>query len=125
MEYSGILSKVFIIAIAIMVFFASMNNTGYNSENLRRLFIVITVLVIGVTSILKGGIIDIHLIWSTGCVMIPAVVVMSFLGQKIGEILDNPRNKDIRIQHNLRKLVIGGFFDNMFNDKRFYIELTK
>ena len=42
---------------------------------------------------IKIGTIDLHAIIATGTVLIPAVVVMGLLGQKIGEIVDNPRNK--------------------------------
>lgn len=64
-----------------------------NTENFRNFFIVITILVIGTISIIKIGVIDLHSILATGAVLIPAVVVMGFLGQKMGEIVDNPRNR--------------------------------
>ena len=41
----------------------------------------------------KIGTIDLHAILATGMVLVPAVVVMGFLGQKIGEIVDNPKNR--------------------------------
>lgn len=63
-------------------------------DSLRNFFAAVTVLVIGIISITKIGIIDIHAIISTGVVMVPAVIVMGFLGQKIGEIVDNPKQKD-------------------------------
>ena len=34
-----------------------------------------------------------HAIISTGIILVPAIVVMGFLGQKIGEIVDNPKNR--------------------------------
>jgi hypothetical protein len=58
------------------------------------MFIGITMLVIGTMCLLKIGTIDMHSIISTGAVMIPAVIVMGMLGQKIGEIIDNPKNRD-------------------------------
>jgi len=65
---------------------------GY-TENIRMFFIVVTMLVIGTISIVKIGTIDMHAIIATSAVLIPAVVVMGFLGQKIGEIVDNPKNR--------------------------------
>ena len=63
------------------------------TENIRNFFVVVTIIVIGTICFVKIGTIDIHAILSTGAVMIPAVVVMGFLGQKIGEIVDNPKNR--------------------------------
>ena len=63
------------------------------TENIRSFFIVITMLVIGTIMFVKIGTIDLHAILSTGAVMIPAVIVMGFLGHKIGEIVDNPKNR--------------------------------
>ena len=65
----------------------------YYSDNIRNFFIVITILVIGTICFVKIGTIDMHAIMSTGAVMVPAVIVMGFLGQKIGDIVDNPKNK--------------------------------
>lgn len=63
------------------------------TTNLRNFFIMLTVLVIGTVSITKIGVIDAHSILATAGVLVPAVIVMGFLGQKIGEIMDNPKNK--------------------------------
>jgi len=63
------------------------------TENIRSFFIVITILVIGTVSFVKIGTIDLHAIMSTGIILVPAVIVMGFLGQKIGEIVDNPKNR--------------------------------
>ena len=63
------------------------------SENIRKFFIVMTVLIIGTVCIVKIGTIDLHAIMATSSVLIPAVIVMGFLGQKIGEIVDNPKNR--------------------------------
>lgn len=65
---------------------------GY-TENLRQFFIVITILVIGTVCILKIGVIDLHTILATASVLVPAVVVMGLVGQKMGEIIDNPKNR--------------------------------
>ena len=65
---------------------------GY-AENFRMFFIVVTILVIGTVSTVNIGAIDLHSITTTTLILIPAVIVMGFLGQKIGEIADNPRNR--------------------------------
>ena len=65
---------------------------GY-TENIRSFFIVITMIVIGTISFIKIGTIDMHAIIATSIVLIPAVFVMGYLGQKIGEIVDNPKNR--------------------------------
>lgn len=65
---------------------------GY-TENFRLFFVVITVLTVGTISIVKVGTIDLHAILATGAILIPAVIIMGYLGQKMGEIVDNPRNR--------------------------------
>ena len=65
---------------------------GY-TENIRLFFVVVTLLVIGTISIIKIGYIDMHAILATAAVLVPAVVVMGYLGQKMGEIVDNPKNR--------------------------------
>lgn len=64
-----------------------------HTENFRNFFIVVTVLVIGTIMIIKIGTIDLHTVIATGAVLVPATIVMGFLGQKIGEIVDNPKNR--------------------------------
>ena len=66
---------------------------GYTDE-FRNFFVIITMLVIGTICFVKIGTIDMHAIIATGAVMLPAIVVMGFLDQKIGEIVDNPKNRD-------------------------------
>ena len=63
------------------------------TENIRNFFIVVTMLVLGTISFVKIGTIDAHSIIATSMLIITAVVVMGILGQKIGEIVDNPRNR--------------------------------
>ena len=41
----------------------------------------------------KIGTIDLRAIMSTSAVLVPAMLVMGFLGHKIGEIVDNPKNR--------------------------------
>ena len=64
-----------------------------NSENFRNFFVVITMLVIGTIMFVKIGTIDLHAIWATSAVTVPAMIVMGYLGYKIGEIVDNPKNR--------------------------------
>ena len=63
------------------------------TTQLRDLFMVITIIVIGTISMIKIGTIDAHAIVATSIILLPAVVVMGILGQKIGEIVDNPKNR--------------------------------
>ena len=63
------------------------------TESIRNFFISITALLIGTISIIKIGTIDLHAILATGSILLPAIIVMGYLGQKIGEIVDNPKNK--------------------------------
>jgi len=64
-----------------------------HTENFRLFFVVITILTIGTISIIKVGTIDLHAILATGALLIPAVIVMGYLGQRMGEIVDNPKNR--------------------------------
>ena len=66
--------------------------SNYASQ-LRDFFGIITILLIGTVSIVKIGTINSHAIVATGMILLPATVIMGFLGQKIGEIIDNPKNK--------------------------------
>ena len=63
------------------------------TQNFRNFFVVVTILVIGTISIIKIGTIDAHAVIATAMTLVPAVIVMGFLGQKIGEIVDNPKNR--------------------------------
>lgn len=65
---------------------------GY-AENIRLLFIVLTMIVLGAVSMFRIGTIDMHAILSTAVILIPAIIVMGYLGQRIGEIIDNPKNR--------------------------------
>ena len=65
---------------------------GY-AENIRLLFVVVTMIVLGTVSIVRVGFIDAHSIMVTGTILVPAVIVMGYLGQRIGEIIDNPKNR--------------------------------
>lgn len=64
------------------------------TNNLKNLFVAITMIVVGCICFIRIGYVDIHSIIATGTVMIPAIVVMGYLGFRIGEILDNPKNRD-------------------------------
>ncbi|MCQ2743557.1 MAG: hypothetical protein MJ230_02000 [bacterium] len=63
------------------------------TNNLRNLFVSVTMLVLGTLCIIKSGTVNMHSIFSTFVILIPAMLVMGFLGQKMGEIVDNPRNR--------------------------------
>ena len=64
-----------------------------HTEQFRNFFVVITMLVLGTIMFVKIGTIDLHAVMSVSAVTIPAVIVMGFLGHKIGEIVDNPKNR--------------------------------
>ena len=63
------------------------------TDNIRNFIIVMSIIVLGSISLFKIGTIDLHAIIATGAVVLPAAFVLGFLGQKIGEIADNPKNK--------------------------------
>ena len=65
----------------------------YFTENIRKFFIAVTILVLGTICILRIGYIDMHTIGATASILIPAVIIMGYLGQRIGAIIDNPKNK--------------------------------
>ena len=63
------------------------------TRSLRVLFSIITMLIIGIVSFVKIGVVDLHSVVVTAYIIVPAIVVMGYLGQKMGLILDNPRNR--------------------------------
>ena len=65
----------------------------YYSENIKNFFIAATILVIGTICLLRIGAINMHSICATAVILVPAIVVMGYLGQRIGEIVDNPKNR--------------------------------
>lgn len=65
---------------------------GY-TENLRLFFVVMTIIVLGTVSIVRVGAIDMHAIIATALILVPATVIMGYLGQRMGEIIDNPKNR--------------------------------
>ena len=63
------------------------------TRSLRVLFSIVTMLIISIVSFVKIGVVDLHAVIVTAYIIVPAIVVMGYLGQKIGLILDNPRNR--------------------------------
>ena len=63
------------------------------SDNIKRFFISITIIVLGTICIIRAGAIDFHMIISTAVILVPAVVIMGYLGQQMGSIVDNPKNR--------------------------------
>ena len=63
------------------------------SDALGKIFVAITIIVIGTICISRMGAIDMHTIVSTAFILVPAVIVMGYLGQRMGKIMDNPKNK--------------------------------
>ena len=65
----------------------------YYSDNIKSFFISVTIILIGGICFIKMGTVDLHAIFATAKILIPAVIVMGILGSVIGEIVDNPKNK--------------------------------
>lgn len=65
---------------------------GY-TENLRLFFVVMTIIILGTVSIVRVGAIDMHAIITTAVILVPASLIMGYLGQRMGEIIDNPKNR--------------------------------
>ena len=63
------------------------------TESIRKFFVAVTILILGTICILRIGKIDMHAICATASILVPAVIIMGYLGQRIGEIVDNPKNK--------------------------------
>jgi len=63
------------------------------AKNIKNLFVSTTILVLGTICIIRIGVIDMHTICTTAVILVPAVVIMGYLGQRIGEIVDNPKNR--------------------------------
>ncbi len=66
----------------------------YYSENIRQIFIAVTIIVLGSICMIRIGYIDMHTICATAVILVPAIIIMGYLGYKIGEIADNPKNRD-------------------------------
>ena len=63
------------------------------SNNIKMFFISITIIVIGSICFIRMGVINMHTILSTATILVPAIVIMGYLGQLMGDIVDNPKNK--------------------------------
>ena len=63
------------------------------TNGLKNLFAAITMLTLGAICFIRIGYVNLHSIISSGIVMVPAIIVMGYLGQKIGEIIDHPKNR--------------------------------
>lgn len=63
------------------------------AESIKKFFISVTILSLGTMCILRTGVINMHAICSTAIILVPALVIMGYLGQRIGEIVDHPKNR--------------------------------
>ncbi len=63
------------------------------SENIKMLFVSITIIVLGSICFVRMGAINMHTIISTAIILVPAIVVMGYLGYRIGKIMDYPKNR--------------------------------
>jgi hypothetical protein len=65
----------------------------FYSNIIKKMYISMTILVLGSICLIRIGTIDFHTIVATGAILIPAIIIMGYLGQRIGDIVDNPKNK--------------------------------
>ena len=63
------------------------------SEIIKKLYISLTIIILGSFCIIRIGTINMHTVIATGSILIPAIIIMGYLGQRIGEIVDHPKNK--------------------------------
>ncbi len=63
------------------------------SNDIKNLLVALTMLIIGGICLTRMGAVNMHTIIATSSILIPAVVVMGYLGQRMGQILDNPKNR--------------------------------
>ena len=60
--------------------------------NLRNIFVAFTIIFLGMFSLIRIGSVDAHAIFATAKLLIPAVIIMGLLGERLGYIIDNPKN---------------------------------
>ena len=65
---------------------------GY-SEVLKKIFAALTMLILGSICFTRMGVINMHTVVSSAMLIVPAVVIMGYLGQRMGQIMDNPKNR--------------------------------
>lgn len=63
------------------------------SENIKNFLISVTIIVLGSICLIRMGAINMHTICASAFILIPAVVIIGYLGQLMGDIVDNPKNK--------------------------------
>ena len=63
------------------------------SDIIKKMYISITIIVLGTFCMVRIGTVDMHMIWATASILIPAVIIMGYIGQRIGDIVDHPKNK--------------------------------
>ena len=85
------------------------------SDNFRNFFIVATILTIGTMMFVKIGTIDLHAIWATGVVLVPAVIVMGYLGQTIVDISRDFLDKNGASRYQNVEVKLPDFENSPFN----------
>ena len=63
------------------------------SDIIKKMYISLTIIILGSFCLIRIGTVDMHSIWATSSILIPAVIIMGYIGQRIGNIVDNPKNK--------------------------------
>lgn len=64
-----------------------------HSETIKKMYVSMTILILGSICLIRIGTIDFHTIVATATILVPAIVIMGIIGQRIGDIVDNPKNK--------------------------------
>ena len=63
------------------------------SDVIKKAYVSLTILILGSFCLIRIGTVDMHTIWATGTILIPAIIIMGYIGKRIGDIVDNPKNK--------------------------------
>ena len=63
------------------------------SDIIKKMYISITIIVLGTFCMVRIGTVDMHMIWATASILVPAIIIMGYIGQRIGDIVDHPKNK--------------------------------
>lgn len=63
------------------------------SDIIKKLYISLTIITLGTFCIIRIGTIDMHTIIATSSILVPAIIIMGYIGQRIGNIVDNPKNQ--------------------------------
>ena len=63
------------------------------SDIIKKMYISLTIIILGTFCLIRIGTVDMHTILATSSILIPAIIIMGYIGQRIGDIVDHPKNK--------------------------------